>query len=141
MENGDFMKLRKEVLYVPIYIVLIYLFEKLFYFKDRNLHYIVEFLCLFIAGVLIGLDKDLFNNKFKEVKFDKVKFLITFVPLFVFLFVLIGIDFLAFFGFGNIKLPNFIVILQGIIMYKQVGMVLLGYFLSSNVKYECTVQV
>ncbi len=105
------MKLRKQVFYVPIYIVLIYLFERLFYFKDRNLHYIVEFLCLFIAGVLIGLNKDLLNNKSKNVKFDKVRFLITFIPLFVVLFVLIGLNFLVFIGFDNIMLPNFIVIL------------------------------
>lgn len=125
------MKLKKEILYVPIYLIVIYLFESFLKFEDKNLHFIVEFICLFLTGIFIGIDKEFLTNQISKIGFDKVRFILTFVPLSVFLLILIGNYFVQ-----NTKLPYFLVRLQGIIMYKQVGMVLVGYFLTSSIKLE-----
>ena len=101
------------------------------------MHYVVEFISLFITGLLIGIDKRTVCNHKRKIILDKERLMMTFVPLIFILFIIFGANFIGLSGAKNILLYSFLNTLTGIIMYKQVGMVLLGYFITSSMKFSC----
>lgn len=133
------MKLRKEAFFIPAFIIIIYLFEKSYinFFNDRSLHFIVEFISLFIVGLFIGVDKTVLNNHDKNKKIDIIRMIFTVVPILVLMFFTFGIYFIFIpVIMEKIKLPSIIISLTSISMYNQVGLVLLGYFITSSIKLQ-----
>ncbi|HEY5584684.1 MAG TPA: hypothetical protein VIK78_09365 [Ruminiclostridium sp.] len=124
------MRLRKEILYVPGFLIFAYLLEKLnlVLFNDR--HFIVwfQYAFLFFTGLFIGAEKVLFCRQNNILKFDLKRMLITVVPLLVILFFTIG---------GPLLITDFIIYpitirLMNIALFNHIGFVLSGYFITSS---------
>lgn len=132
------MKINKEVLYVPVFLIFIYFLEIFFISdnKDRSLHYSLEFLCLFLTGIFIGLENKIVIGCKWKIAFNIKRFVITFLPISLILLISFCISIGSLLGIEDIKLPHFIIPLVTTVMYKQVGMVLLGYFITSSLTFH-----
>jgi hypothetical protein len=120
-----------EIYYVILYLLVIFIFEKIYntISSSQDSHYIIEFVALFLVGLLLGFDKQLLFSK--KIHFNKSRFFLAFVPIFLILSIIFCVDLIAYLNI-NVKYPNLILTLRNIIIYKQVGFVLLGYFLSTS---------
>lgn len=128
------MKIAKEVFYIPAFLVLIYLYDMIFATSNQISHYVLEFICLFFTGILIGFEKNIvFDSKWKFL-FNVKRFFITFMPLFCMMLIVFWMGIIYLTGITFINLPNIFTFLERIVMYKQVGSVLLGYFITSNIE-------
>lgn len=130
------MKITKEVFYVPVFLVLVYVLVSLFYSYNGNSHFILEFICLFITGIFIGIEKNIVHGPKWRISFNLKRLLLTFVPLVIVMIIVFGMSIINFLGIESINLPYIFMILESNIIYKQVGVVLLGYFLTSNITYQ-----
>ncbi len=123
-----------EKTYVIIFLFVIFASEKLYMSltTTRNNHFIVEFIFLFLAGILLGFDKQILLNK--RIYFNKWRFLYTFVPVLL-VAAIAFIDFLMYLGIF-LPLPEFTIAIRFNIAYKQICLVLLGYFLITSFSFK-----
>jgi len=131
------MKLKREILCFPIAVILVYFFylNMGVPLREKHLYFLFEFLCMFLLGLFLGMEKLVDIKEKGKLRFNLGRFLFGCIPPIIFLFFSIGIYGVLALGIiedGPTWTSKFIDISLGLGLNSQLACLWLGYFTSSS---------